>query len=315
MSSSEVSHTSNTSTTTRGSKTPWQRLYANPTVWVSASILAVIISSALIGPSLFPHPEENLIHRQFQAPSLNHPFGTDIQGKDMLIRLLEGARISLMVGVIAAGISLVIGVIYGMVSGYVGGVLDSLMMRVVDILYSLPRIVLVIVVIAAFDLHLKDVLAQTFLASWIPQSRLILLFVVLGMVEWLTMARIVRGQVLSLKQQTFVQAARALGQSHIMIMFCHLLPNLIGIVLVYLTLTIPAVVLEESFLSFLGLGVQAPQASWGTLLSEGASVINPVEIFWWLLIGPAIFMGITLLALNFLGDALRDAFDPRSQDH
>jgi peptide/nickel transport system permease protein/oligopeptide transport system permease protein len=218
-----------------------------------------------------------------------------------------------MVGLVGSLVSLIVGTTYGMVSGYVGGRLDDIMMRIVDILYSLPRLVIVILLIGVFDQQMKSFLEWFGSPKLVAHSRLIVLFIGLGMVEWLTMARIIRGQVLSLKEQTFVQASRALGQKPWKIILLHLLPNLRGIIIVYLTLTIPTVILEESFLSFLGLGVQAPQSSWGTLLSDGASMINPVRIAWWLLLGPALFMAVTLLSLNFIGDGLRDRFDPRSR--
>ena len=200
-----------------------------------------------------------------------------------------------------------------MVSGYFGGKTDELMMRIVDILYSVPRLLIIIIAVYSFDKPLKSWLAAHGWINLVGFSRILLLIVVLGLNEWLSLARIVRGQVLSLKQQQFILAARALGQSHTRIIARHLLPNLMGIVTVYLTLTIPAVILDESFLSFLGLGIQAPQASWGSLLSDGANVINPVRSYWWLLLFPALAMSVTLLALNFLGDGLRDALDPRQK--
>ena len=185
------------------------------------------------------------------------------------------------------------------------------MMRFVDILYSVPRLIFILIAISAFNKQL-----QTFAAGlgwdWLVQSsQIAILILTLGVIEWLTMARIVRGQVLSLKTRQFVTAAHALGQSHVKILLRHLLPNLLGVILIYLTLTIPAVIIDESFLSFLGLGIQAPQASWGSLLADGAGAINPLKSFWWLLVFPAAAMSVTLLALNFLGDAMRDAFDPR----
>lgn len=281
------------------------------TVKFFSILLGIITFLALFGPFISPHSYDAVSANQYQPPSWDHWLGTDIHGRDLLTRILYGARISLLVGFVGASLSLAIGVSYGIISGYLGGIVDNMMMRFVDILYSLPRIILVIVIIAVFDDRVKDLMHGTVLDDAAPYTRLLLMFIALGMVEWLTMARIVRGQVLALKQQQFIQAANALGQSPIQVMKKHLLPNLIGIIIVYLTLTIPAVILEEAFLSFLGLGIQAPQASWGTLLSEGASIINPIRSYWWVLIGPAAFMAITLLALNFLGDALRDIFDPK----
>jgi peptide/nickel transport system permease protein/oligopeptide transport system permease protein len=284
---------------------------ARRTLLLAGAALAFMVALALFGPLLSPHGYSQTSERQFEPPSAAHWLGTDIHGRDVLTRVLHGARVSLLVGVIGATVSLTIGVIYGMVSAWCGGWIDQLMMRVVEVIYALPRIILVIILIALFDQKAKLWMESAGLASWVPHSRLILLFIGLGMVEWLTMARIVRGQVLALKERAFVQAARALGQSPLRILLRHLLPNLAPVILVYLTLTIPSVILEESFLSFLGLGVQAPQSSWGTLLSDGASLINPVKIYWWMLAGPGLFMAATLLALNFLGDALRDRYDPR----
>lgn len=281
------------------------------TIIFSLLLLGGIVLLAIIGPLVSPYSYDQTSDRQFAPPCLAHWLGTDIHGRDVLTRVLYGARVSLLVGIVGAGVSLTIGVIYGMVSAWCGGWVDQVMMRIVEIIYALPRIILVIILIALFDQQAKSWMDQAGWETWVPHSRLILLFIALGMVEWLTMARIVRGQVLALKERAFIQAARALGQSPAKILARHLLPNLLPIILVYLTLTIPSVILEESFLSFLGLGVQAPQSSWGTLLSDGASLINPLKIYWWLLLGPAAFMGLTLLALNFLGDALRDRYDPR----
>jgi peptide/nickel transport system permease protein/oligopeptide transport system permease protein len=186
-------------------------------------------------------------------------------------------------------------------------------MRAVEILYAIPRLIIILIFINAFDKHLKDWMANSGLGSLVGDSRVVIIILCLGLIEWLTMARIVRGQVLSLKAQQFVAAAQALGQGHFKILTRHLLPNLLGIVVVYLTLTVPAVILDESFLSFLGLGIQPPQASWGSLLANGAEVINPIRSYWWLLVFPAVAMCVTLLALNFLGDAIREAADPRAR--
>jgi oligopeptide transport system permease protein len=195
----------------------------------------------------------------------------------------------------------------------VGGSVDSAMMRVLELLYSIPRLIIIIIAVFTFDPLLRSQLEHFGFLGLIGYSKVIILILALGVIEWLTMARIVRGQVLSLKSQQFVTAARSLGQSHARIILRHLFPNLLGIVIVYLTLTIPAVILDESFLSFLGLGINAPQASWGSLLTDGAQAINPIKIYWWLIVFPAAFMSLTLLALNFLGDALRDALDPRGR--
>lgn len=279
---------------------------------LSCLLIGVICLAALAGPVWFPAGFTQLSTNQLAAPSLEHWFGTDLNGRDLLYRVLIGARISLLVGVCAAFVSLIVGTTYGLVAGYLGGKIDMLMMRAVEVLYSIPRLIVVLVLINAFDGQLKQWLIQNGLNEMLSYSRIAILILALGLIEWLTMARIVRGQVLALKHQQFVMAARALGQNHIKIVFRHLLPNLVGVTLVYLTLTIPAVILDETFLSFLGVGIQAPQASWGTLLSDGAQVINPLRSNWWLLLCPAAVMSLTLLALNLLGDALRDMLDPRS---
>ena len=284
----------------------------NPVALVSLSLLALIFAFAFLGPLLFPTDPHATSQDQFSPPSLAHLFGTDNNGRDLLARVMEGARISLLVGLSGASISLVVGTTYGLISGYVGGTTDSLMMRFIEILYSIPRLIIIILATAAFDHSFKDWLNSNGHTTLVGYSKIIILVLALGLIEWLTMARIVRGQVLSLKNLQFVVAARSLGQSHTQILIRHLLPNLTGIVIIYLTLTIPAVILDESFLSFLGLGIQAPQASWGSLLADGAQAINPIRSHWWLLLFPAAVMSITLLALNFLGDALRDALDPRS---
>ncbi|HEX8295390.1 MAG TPA: ABC transporter permease [Chthoniobacteraceae bacterium] len=304
----------------------WRRLRRNPVALVSMLLLAAIIYLAIDAPRWIDYRPEALSTNQFSPPSKANPFGTDVNGRDVLSRVIQGARISLFVGLAGALISFFIGTAYGMISGYFGGRVDAVMMRFIEILYSIPRLILIIMAIYIFDPMLRNwlgALQLTFFlgnfrwalqgATLIPYSKIALLIIALGLIEWLTMARIVRGQVLSLKSQQFVLAARSLGQSHFRIIVRHLLPNIAGIVIIYLTLTIPAVILDESFLSFLGLGISAPQASWGTLLSDGAQVINPVKSYWWLLLFPAVVMSLTLLALNFLGDALRDALDPRSR--
>ena len=276
-----------------------------PLLTVGLVLLALILASSILGPVLSPHGVGELTAQRLSPPSTQHWLGTDLHGRDLLTRLLYGARISLLVGFVGATISLVIGVVYGMVAGYFGGRLDNLMMRGVDILYALPRIVLVIVLISLFDLKLKQVLDGTFFAPLATHARLLLLFVGLGMVEWLTLARIVRAQVLTIKERPFVLSSRLIGQKTPTILFRQILPQILPIIVTYLTLALPAVILEESFLSFLGLGVQAPLASWGTLLADGASLLNPLTTPWWLMIFPALALIATLLLLNLLGDQLR----------
>ena len=295
-------------------KCAWQRLITKGgATRVSLIVLVLIVLAAVFGPMLLPGVARELSADQFASPSWTHPFGTDLHGQDMLYRVLTGARVSLTVGLAGALIAFFIGTAYGLVAGYASGKTDGAMMRFVEILYAVPRLIILLIAINAFDSRMKAWLAALGVPDLVNYSRIVILILSLGLIEWLTMARIVRGQVLALKSQQFVLAARSLGQSHWKILTRHLLPNLVGVVIVYLTLTVPAVILDESFLSFLGLGIQAPQASWGSLLADGAQAINPVKSYWWLLVFPAAVMSVTLLALNFLGDALRDVLDPREK--
>jgi oligopeptide transport system permease protein len=272
----------------------WKRLRRNRAAVASAAFLGVL-ALATAGAPLLPGlagPAAQDLALGASPPSPTHWFGTDELGRDTLARTLYGGRISLLVGLIATLVSLIVGVSYGAIAGYRGGKLDEFMMRVVDVLYSLPYIFLVILLLVFFS------------------RSLVMLFVALGLVQWLTMARIVRGQVLSLKNQTFVEAARALGAGDLAIIFRHIVPNTLGPVIVYTTLTVPAIILQEAFLSFLGLGVQPPNASWGTLVSDGARLI---ALFPWLVVFPGIALSLTLLCFNFLGDGLRDALDPHDR--
>jgi ABC-type dipeptide/oligopeptide/nickel transport system permease subunit len=259
------------------------------------------------------HAPEQLSDAQFRPPNAQHWFGTDEHGRDVLSRVLYGAQISLLVGFVGALVSLVIGVLWGAIAGSAGGGVDNVMMRIVDVLYSVPSIIFVIVLLTTVGEALK----QTALVKNSPvlgkDLRLLILFVCLGAISWLTMARIVRGQVLSLRTRPFVDASRALGASPLRILARHIIPNVFSVVIVYLTLTVPSIVLYESFLSFLGLGVQPPMASWGTLISEGVDQINAIRIYWWMIVFPGGVLVSTLLALNFLGDGLRDAWDVKGQ--
>jgi oligopeptide transport system permease protein len=272
----------------------WKRLRKNRAAVVSAAVLLVISAFTVASPILpgLADPSVQELKLGATAPSAVHPFGTDDLGRDVLARVAYGGRISLMVGLVATLVSLLVGVSYGAVAGFRGGTLDLLMMRVVDILDSLPYIFLVILLLVFFS------------------RSLVMLFIALGLVQWLTMARIVRGQVLSLRSRTFIEAARALGAGDRSIIARQILPNVLGPVIVYTTLTVPQVILQEAFLSFLGLGVQPPAASWGTLVADGARVI---ALFPWMVIFPGAALSITLLCFNFLGDGLRDALDPQDR--
>lgn len=240
---------------------------------------------------------------------VNSLCGTDKLGRDLLSRLFWGSRISLAVGLIATLVSLVIGVSYGAIAGYKGGRTDNLMMRLVDVGYSIPFIFVVIFLLTILSTEgIKEPLEA------IGINRIVIFFLVVGAIYWLTMARVVRGQVISLKNEPFVEAARAIGASQTRIIFLHLVPNLMSVVIVYLTMTIPRVMLFEAFLSFLGLGVEPPDVSWGLLANEGVKVITPVRVYWWLVLFPGMALGFTLLALNFLGDGLRDALDPKMKN-
>ena len=274
-----------------------RRLFANKAALGSMIILAIIVLLALVGPYLTPHKYDEIawdLVGQNIGPTLKdfHIFGLDADGRDVFVRTLIGARVSLAVGVVATLVSLVIGVIYGAIAGFVGGKIDELMMRFVDILYSMPYIFFVIILMVVFG------------------RNFVLIFVAIGAVEWLTMARIVRGQTLSIRQREFIEAARAAGVGPLTTITRHIVPNVIGPVMVYITLTIPGIILAESFLSFLGLGVQEPLTSWGRLISEGR---QEMEISPWLLIFPGAFMAVTLFCFNFIGDGLRDAFDPKDR--
>jgi oligopeptide transport system permease protein len=269
----------------------WERLCHNRMARIGGVIFIVVTLLCLFGPFLIPHSYEttNLAYGA-QPPSLQHWFGTDDLGRDVLVRTLVGGRISIGVGFAATAVALIIGVTYGMIAGYAGGRTENAMMRLVDTLYALPFTIMVI------------------LLTVLVGRSILLIFLAIGAVEWLTMARIVRGQTKALRKLNFIDAARVNGVGHTRIMLRHIMPNLIGPVIVYTTLTIPAVILLESVISFLGLGVQAPMSSWGTLIHSGSLKL---DVYPWLLIFPGLFFSLTIFSLNFMGDGLRDALDPR----
>jgi oligopeptide transport system permease protein len=289
-----------------------RRFMRNRPAVIGSVFLVFTLLLVSLSPWLSRFSPVELSETYSQPPSFTHWFGTDVLGRDLLARVFYGARISLLVGLVGAGVSLVIGVFWGAIAGYAGGRWDELMMRIVDIFYSLPSIIFVIVLITTMESLFKNWLSRHFSPELAGVARVLFLFAGLGAVSWLTMARIVRGQVLTLKTRGFIEASRALGASETRIIVRHILPNLLGIILVYVTLTVPSIILYESFLSYLGLGIQPPQASLGSLIAEGAAQINPLRIYWWMIVFPAGFLALTLLALNFAGDGLRDAFDPRS---
>jgi oligopeptide transport system permease protein len=270
----------------------WQRLGKNKMALISAIVLILIAFASFIGPFFLTQSYETQnLQLGAVSPGARHWLGTDTLGRDLFVRILYGGRVSMSVGFCATAVALIIGVFYGAISGFLGGKIDMLLMRIVDIIFALPFTVFVILLMVFFG------------------RKFVLLFVAIGAVQWLTMARIVRGQVLSLRHQEFIEAAEALGLSKPRIIFRHMIPNALGPIIVYATLTVPAVMLLEAFLSFLGLGVQPPMSSWGVLIKEGAEVM---EEFPWLLIFPGVVLAITLFSLNFLGDGLRDALDPRA---
>lgn len=304
-------------------KDAWNRLLKNKLAVFGLIVMTIMVVAVIIGPSIIywttgftadSIPAEGDLIKSF-PPSAQHPMGTDEAGRDMLARVLQGGRISLMVGVISTFVSLMVGVSYGAIAGYMGGKIDNVMMRIVDIIYAIPYILIVIVLLSVFGGPNTPQWIQSLAGIFggvgnQGLSQIFLLFFALGLVSWLTMARVVRGQILSLKNQEFVMAARATGVSTPNIIFRHLVPNALGPVIVYATLTVPSVMLTEAFLSFLGLGVQAPYASWGSLAADG---IKNIAIYPWQLIFPGVTMALTLFSLNFLGDGIRDALDPQTR--
>lgn len=268
------------------------RLRKNKMAMLGLCILIFFIAIALLTPWIAPYEyQEQNLELGASPPSAAHWLGTDVLGRDQLTRIMYGSRVSLMVGFIATSVALLIGVLWGATAGFLGGRVDAVMMRIVDVLYALPFTIFIILLTVIFG------------------SSMLLLFLAIGAVEWLTMARIVRGQVLTIKRQEFVEAAISMGLSSRQIIMRHLIPNVLGPIIVYTTLTIPSVILLESFLSFLGLGIQPPQSSWGSLISGG---VETMEEYPWLLAFPGLALTLTLFSLNFLGDGLRDALDPRA---
>ncbi|MDF2569338.1 MAG: dppC [Sporomusa sp.] len=269
----------------------WQRLKKNKLAMIGLYALTLIIVVAILGPwiSNISYSDQNLSQTN-QPPSAEHWFGTDNLGRDLFIRVLYGARISLAIGIVASLINLTIGVIYGGLAGFLGGRVDRVMMNIVDILYGIPLLLYVILLMVVLKPGLTNI------------------FIALGIAYWLGMARIVRGQILSLKEQEYILAARTLGASTWRILFQHLIPNSLGPIIITMTLAIPEAIFAEAFLSFIGLGVAAPMASWGVLASEGVTSLRsyPFQLFF-----PAMAISVTMLAFNFLGDGLRDALDPR----
>lgn len=278
----------------------WRRLMRNPAAVTSLYVVAILVLIAVFGPLLWVHKADVIFRdRVGIGPTLDqmHLLGTDTEGRDMVARLIAGLGISLLVGGAATLVALTIGVAYGAIAGFFGGWLDDLMMRIVDVLYAIPFVFFVIVLMTVVTV--PD-----------PKVKLILVFCAIGAVEWLTMARIVRGQTIALRSREFVEAARASGAKPLQIVFRHIVPNVLGPVIIFATLNIPVIILAESFLSFIGLGVQEPLSSLGSLIARGTDQMTVAP---WMLIAPATLMLITLLALNFLGDGLRDALDPKER--
>ena len=293
----------------------WHRLRKNKMALAGGVFILLLAGLSFIGPFFLEgdYYTNTVLEDKLQPPGGDYPLGADHLGRDQLGRIIKGGQISLLVGLVATFVSLTIGIGYGTISGYFGGKIDSVMMRLVDILYSLPFVIFVILLMV-FAKDLGDSIDEWFRArgsefSISGQWNMLLLFVAIGAVEWLTMARIVRGQVLSLRRQEFIEACISLGLPTRRILFRHMVPNILGPVIVYTTLTIPAVMLLEAFLSFLGLGVQPPTPSWGLLIKDGADRMREA---WWMLVFPGALFAITLFSFNFVGDGLRDALDPKT---
>ena len=299
------------------SRRPWQRFRRNKPALISLLLLSAVFSACVLSVGISCRNYQ-IQHLEFtrRSPLLQPsfaPFGYDILGRNLLWRCLLGGLISLGLGLAAAAVSVFIGTTWGALAGWYGGRIDNLMMRMVDILYGLPYILLVILLKIAFEPGLQRLLETFFGPGREQTANIIILFLAIGSVSWLTMARVIRGQVLSLKAQPFIEAARVLGLPPRKILGQHLLANLTGPIIVYATLTVPQAMLQESFLSFLGLGIQPPLPSWGSLAADGVRAVNTVASFWWMPVFPCSLLGITLLCLNFIGEGLRDAFDPKTR--
>ena len=288
----------------------WRRFRRHKPALIAAAILLIIILGAIFIPMIYPYTYDQQIRTARNLwPNYQHPFGTDKLGRDLFIRVVYGARISLSIGIVASIINLTLGVIYGGISGYIGGKLDNIMMRFVDILYSIPLILYVILLKVVFQDAIKTAFETTALRSLkYLGPELILIYIVLGSVYWVGMARMVRGQVLQIKNNEYVLAARAMGASGSRIILRHLVPNTIGQIIVTVTMSIPSAIFTESFLSFIGIGVSAPMASWGSLASDA---YKGLASYPYLLFFPALAISVTVLAFNIMGDGLRDALDPR----
>ena len=294
---------------TRMVLSPWRRFLGSPSALFGLAVLGLMLGACLLSwPYTADHYDDQYLPHSRRAPSVESValwFGTDELGRSLLVRTLYGGCTSILLGLLATALSVLLGVGWGAVAGYVGGAVDSIMMRIVDVLFSLPYILLVMLFTIAF----REPLAARIGAEW---ATFVVLCLAIGAVSWLTMARVIRGQVLAIRELPYIEAARALGLPTRRILLRHVLPNLLGPIVVYATLAVPNAILQESFLSFLGLGIQDPQATWGSLAGQAVAAINTVQVDWWLVVFPCGALALTLLSLNFLGDALRDAFDPKA---
>jgi oligopeptide transport system permease protein len=295
-------------------QSPWAQALRSTRVRIAGGLLLAIVLLC-IGTLVWTTHGDPPLYAANSGPNVRRPpersiegmLGYDTLGRPLLVRCLLGGTISLAVGFAAATIAVVLGVTVGLIAGYRRGWVDAVLMRTVDVLYGLPYVLLVIL----FKIAFEDPLAK--LVGNKSAANLIVLFAAIGLVSWLTMARVVRGQVLSLRSQPFVEACKAMGLPERRIFLKHILPNLVGPITVYATLTIPSAILQESFLSFLGIGIQPPMPTWGSLASDAVQALSPMKVYWWMLLYPCLLLVVTLLSLNFLGDGLRDVFDPKRE--